>query len=52
MRQDSAEINDEYLNRFNSWPQKLILSGGKNILLNLKTMDKVGETAAPEEVTT
>ena len=30
----------------------MILAGGENILRSLKTMDKVGDTDTPEEVTT
>lgn len=52
MRQGPAEINDECLDRFNYRLQNLILEGGKNIMCSLKTMDKVGDKAVPEEVTT
>ena len=47
MRQDPAETNDKYLDRFNSRLQNLILAGGKNILCSLKSMDKIGEIDTP-----
>ena len=52
MFQGPSEINDEYLDRFNSLLQSSILEGGKTIMCSLKTMDRVRETVTPEEVTT
>ena len=46
-----TETNDEYLDRFNSQPQNLMLSGGEHSMCSLKTMDKLGATYTPEEVT-
>ena len=51
MRQGPTETNDEYLDRFNTPLQNLIIAGGQHILRSLETMGKSGVTATPEEIT-
>ena len=52
MHQVPAEVNYEYLDRFNYQPQNLILERRKTNMCNLKTIHKVGETTTPEKVIT
>ena len=50
MRQVPTETNNEYVESLNDILNKLILSGGEQVICSLKTMDKSDVAATPQEV--